>query len=284
MNEYKDSNLMVDLTKKVYTPEEAGFILDRLEYACQEGIVEARSESTPSLLSSYRGVEEKGITPKWNVKVYGYNKKKGGHSVVCIDMHVLGRLLEADYESFVPPDLKVLRIDDAGGGFPLCGVMVGISDEGTVQTAVVPVEYFRNDTDNAFETKRYLDIYQDLAVRVLQRFDASPSTHRIEICSGHINQPLRDKLRRLGYDVRVTEIKGMLQDTLEELYREYVNGEVGSDVYYDPKGVKVSEIPTRYRAALEYGRKHCPDKIKTGWNSPNKSGNRSNRRAFQIPG
>jgi hypothetical protein len=40
---------------------------------------------------------------------------------------------------------------------------------------------------------------------------------------------------------------------------------MGKNIYYDPKDIKTSEIPRRYRASVEYGKKHCPDKVKTGW-------------------
>ncbi len=131
----------------------------------------------------------------------------------------------------------------------------------------MPGEYFRADTETRFQTRRYLKKYANLAIHLLGRFGASPDTHRIEICTGYVNQPLREELRNLGYDVRVVEIKGMLQDNLEEIYREYILAEIGSDIYYDPKDMKKSEIPRRYRETLEFGRKHCPHKIKTGWNA-----------------
>ena len=34
------------------------------------------------MLVSYVGVEEKGITAKWNVKMYVYNRKKKAHIVL----------------------------------------------------------------------------------------------------------------------------------------------------------------------------------------------------------
>ncbi|MDP8246506.1 MAG: hypothetical protein P9M00_00040 [Candidatus Tritonobacter lacicola] len=259
--------MKIDLTKTVFAPKETGFIVELLQLASKKGYVTPKSENSPYLLASFGGVEGKGISPKWNVKIYTYNKKKKGHSLVCIDKHVLGKLLEEDYDSFIPPDLQILRIDDAGWGFPLCGVMVGVSDEQNVQTGIVPVEYFRDDTENHFQTRRYLKEYANLAIQLLGNFGASPDTHRIEICTGYVNQPLREELRNLGYDVRVVEVKGLLQDKLEEIYREYILAEIGSDIYYDPKDMKKSEIPRRYRETLELGRKRCPHKIKTGWNA-----------------
>ncbi len=259
--------MRIDFTKSVFTTEETEFILEKLRQASEEGFLISKEENNQYLLAAYAGVEGKGITPKWNVKIYAYNKKKRGHSLVCVDEHILAKLVEGDYESFIPPDLQVLRIDDAGWGFPLCGVAVGVSNEQEVQTGIVPVEYFRDDVDNHFQTKRYLKEYTDLAIQLLDHFDAKPDTHRIEICTGYVNQPLRDELRGLGYDVRVEEIKGMLQDKLEEVYREYVIEEVGSDVYYDPKEMNKSEIPRMYDESLKYGREHCPHKIKAGWNA-----------------
>ena len=259
--------MRIDLTKSVFTPIETEFILEKLSQASEEGFVASKSENNQYFLAGYTGVEGKGITPKWNVKIYTFSKKKKGHSLVSVDKHILARLLEGDYESFIPTDLQVLRIDDAGWGFPLCGVAVGVSDEQEVQTAMVPVEYFRDDVDKHFQTKRYLTEYTELAIQLIDQFGAKPDTHRIEICTGFVNQPLRDELRSLGYDVRVEEIKGMLQDKLEEAYREYVIEEVGSDIYYDPKEMNKSEISRMYGKSLEYGKEHCPHKIKTGWNA-----------------
>jgi hypothetical protein len=259
--------MRIDFTQKVFTKAETELIVAKLEQAVERGLIIRRFENNPYLLASFCGVEGKGISHKWNAKIYEYSVKKRGHSVVCVDAQVLRRLVEEDYASFVPPDLKVLRIDDAGWGFPLCGVMVGVSDEKEVRTAVVPVEYFRHGTQNHFGTKRYLKKYSDLAVQLLEEFRASPETHRIEICTGYVNQPLREQLRGRGYDVRVTEIKGLLQVELEERYREYVIEEVGADIYYDPKDMKKSEIPQSYRNSLRYGERNCPEQIKTGWDA-----------------
>ena len=259
--------MKIDLTKSVFAKSEIEFIIDKLKQASAREFIRDKPEDNPSLIASYKGVEGKGISPKWNVKIYTHNKKKKGHSLVCVDKHVLGILLDEDYESFVPPDLQILRIDDAGWGFPLCGVMVGVSDEEIVQTAVVPIKYFRDDTEYSFQTKEYLQRYTELATQLLDQFGASPKTHRIEICTGFVNQPLRDRLREFGYDVRVVEIKGLLQDELEDQYRAYVFEEVGSDIYYDPKKMDKSEISRRYRDCLEYGKINCPQLLKTGWDA-----------------
>ncbi|MBN2535478.1 MAG: hypothetical protein JXB88_21545 [Spirochaetales bacterium] len=259
----------IDLGKKKFTPNEIAYINNKLQKACKKGFLTSRVENNDSLFASYKGVGKKGISPKWNIKIYDYNRKQRGHSIVCIDKLVLRRLIEEDYLSFIPPDKKVLRIDDAGWGFPLCGVMVGVSDEVKVLTATVPVEYFRDDTKCRFSTKLYLKKYSELGMELLYNFHASPGTHRIEICTGYLNQPLREDLRKTGYDVRVVEIKGLLQQELEKLFKVYVFESIGADIYYDPKDMKKADIPRNYYECLEYGKKHCPHLIKTGWSSIN---------------
>jgi hypothetical protein len=257
--------MKIDLSKNIFSSKEIKHISIMLSDAHKRGYLQKRKENNAYLAASYAGVEEKGITPKWNIKIYTYSFKKKGHSIVCVDKLILKQILEQDYDSFTPPDLKLLSIDDAGWGFPMCGVMVGVSDEQKVKTATVPVEYFRNDTRNHFKTKKYLKEYTRLALHLVEEFGAAPETHRIEICTGYINQPLREKLRKLKYHVRVVEIKGMLQATLENIYKKYVIDTIGADIYYDPKEIKKEDIPKMYYESVRYGKKNCPDQLKNGW-------------------
>jgi hypothetical protein len=261
--------MKIDFSKKIFSTAEVELISTRLYQAEQLGYVEKRYEDNPYLLISYAGVEEKGITPKWNVKIYHYNMKNRGHSIVCVDAFVLQHLVEENFARLLTPDLDPLRIDDAGWGFPLCGVMVGVTDERTVKTATVPIGFFRNDSGKPFSGKHYLKKYTELALELLQAFGATPQTHRIEICTGYVNQPLREKLRRIGFAVRVVEIKGLLQNELENHYKKYIFESAGADIYYDPKAIRKSDIPKRYFQSLEYGLKNCPELIKTGWESLN---------------
>jgi len=68
-----------------------------------------------------------------------------------------------------------------------------------------------------------------------------------------------------GDDVRVVEVKGLLQDELEKQYKEYVAREVGKDIYFDPKEIGKSSIPKHYSACVDFGRKRCPELLKNGW-------------------
>jgi hypothetical protein len=261
--------MKIKLSKKILFSEEIDYFLAQLKLACQKGYIQQRTENNKYLLASYAGVEEKGITPKWNIKIYKFNKRNKGHSVVCVDNLILSQLLEEDYGALTPPDLDILSIDDAGWGFPLCGVMVGVSDDREVKSSMVPVEYFRDDNKNEFSTNLYLKKYADLAITLIEGFGASPTTYRIEICTGYVNQPLRKKLRELGFDVRVVEIKGLLQDKLENIYKKYVLEKLGADIYYDPKEMNKSEISKMYYECVNFGLKNCPEQMKTGWKSLN---------------
>lgn len=181
------------------------------KYASQ-GILVSRTENNKYLQVSYRGAG--GLVPKkWNVKIYTSG------SVVCVDMKLLHDILD---DKLAPPDnsKKVLSIDDAGWGFVLCGAAVGVSDNERVEVDFVDVSFFQGP---AFSDKEYLREYTRKGYKLLiEKFKADPETHRIEICSGYLNQRLRSFLRDKGFDVRIVEIKGLLQDRLEDLFRQHV--------------------------------------------------------------
>jgi len=252
----------MDLNKKIYTASEIEIILKKLAVAEQMGLIEALRENNQYLMRSYAGRGK--ISNKWNIKIYAYSINKKGHSLICTDSEVLKNFLEDKFD-FTPPDLKVLKIDDAGWGFPLCGVMVGVTDETDIYVDVVAVKYFQGEL---FSKKSYLKVYTKLGLKLIsEKFSAAPDTHRIEICSGFVNQMLRDELRKAGFHVRIVEITGMLQRELEERFRLYVSKELNYDIYYDPKEMEKTDLPKKFAEVLDYGRKHHPEKLKTGWKS-----------------
>jgi len=232
--------------------------LDRLSWRCGEGVIRERVENNQYLLVSYCGAGGL-VSEKWNVKVY----KTG--SVVCNDVYVLKQLLSE--EGVRAPDLskRLLRIDDSGWGFPALGVMVGVCDDVRIEAAMVDVRFFK---EGIFDRQEYLVEYARLGREIVKsRFGASFETHRIEICTGFVNGVLRDELRNEGYDVRVVEIVGMLQDGLELKFREEVKRQVGLDLAYDPKGMKKGQISKKYHKVLEEVRRLRPDLLKSGWKS-----------------
>lgn len=218
------------------------------------GNIVPRKENNQYLKLSYRG-NGTVISDKWNVKIYTSG------SVVTTDMETLTNILEGKFAS---PDtsLKVIQIDDAGFGSAICGVMVGIFDGDKIWTDTVDVTYFQGE---AYDRKEYLQEYTRKGLELFNRLGVSNKTHRIEICSGYINSMLKDKLRELGYSVTITDIKGPLQDNLEDLYREHVKQLTGKSLAYDPKQLTGAEIARSYFAVVDWARKNAPHLLKTGW-------------------
>jgi len=234
-------------------------MLGNLERAAQKGIIVARTENNRYLDVSYKGTDGL-VSSKWNVKVYSTG------TVATTDE---GTLLSLCEQSLEAPDsnLKVLQIDDSGWGFPLCGVMVGVSDGKRMMTAVVDVRWFKK---GLFETKGYLKEYSKLGHEVMwDIFAATPETHRIEICTGFVNSVLKDDLRRAGFDVRVGEIKGFLQDRLERNFKDYVKRTLKTDMAYDPKeyGKNKGGLARKFEAVMQWGLKNRPEMLKDGWES-----------------
>lgn len=227
----------------------------KLAALCSKGHLTPRTEKNQYLKVSYRGADGL-VTSKWNIKIYTSG------SVVCNDPGTLEQLLNGSLRE--PDDkLKLLQIDDAGTGFPLCGIMIGVTDGRSLWTEIIDVIYFQGER---FEKKLYTDQYALAGLRILKRLGAAPQTHRIEICTGFINTKLRDILRNRGYDVRVTDIKGLLQDQLEDRFRDYVRGTLTVDLAFDPKKIGKERIPPAFRRAVSWGKRHAPKMLKTGWN------------------
>lgn len=222
----------------------------------QEGLIILRTENNQYLKISYKGAGTL-ITSKWNIKIY-----TSGNGV-CTDVSVIkdyvgGRLKSPD------SSLKLIQIDDSGWGSPIGGIVVGATDGKRVVTDIIDVAYFK---PYVFERHDYLKVYADQGWALIQKeFKASPETHRIEICTGYINSGLRDLLRQKGFDVRQVEIKGLLQDKLENLFREYIKKITGgADLAYDPKELNKSQIGNYYYKALKFGRERAPHLLKSGW-------------------
>jgi len=239
-------------------------MLKGLEKAAIDGLIMPRTENNKYLQASYKGAG--GAVPvTWNVKVYSSG------SVVTTDELLLSSLVNG---TFKEPDTRksVIQIDDSGWGFPLCGVMVGVSDNRELMTGVVDVRWFKK---GVFETKKYLGEYSRIAREILdEHFSAKPLTHRVEICTGYINSVLKEDLRSMGFDVRVAQITGFLQDKLEGAFKEYVRIAVGCNLAYDPKELSKSALAKKYGEVLSWGKKNCPQLLKDGWSSISEGGRR----------
>lgn len=228
---------------------------EKLGDLCEKGVVLQRTENNPYLKYSFKGTDDL-ISSKWNVKVYTSGK------IVCNDFNILKDILKDNLRK-PDPNKKVIQIDDAGIGFPLLGVMVGVSDGESIWTETVDASYFQGEL---YQRKLYLKEYTKKGITILsKKAKAKPNTHRIEICSGFINTKLKNKLRDSGYDVRIVEIKGLLQDKLEQLFKDHVKDTLGHDLAYDPKEMHPKDIQASFNRVVNWGLKNAPEKLKTGW-------------------
>lgn len=218
------------------------------------GKIVQRKENNQYLKLSFMG-NGIDITNKWNVKIYTSG------SVVSTDLKILTDIVEG---KFAPPDtsLKLIQIDDAGFGSAICGVMVGVYDGEKIWTDTVDVKFFQG---NLYDKKIYLKEYTSRGLEIIKKLGISPKTHRIEICSGFINSMLKDKLRDLGYSVAITDIKGPLQDNLEDLYKDHLKELTGKAMGYDPKGLTSAQIAKNYYDTVRWARTNAPHLLKTGW-------------------
>jgi len=231
----------------------------QLSILCRKGILEQTFENNQYLKVAYKGTE-KLISSKWNIKIYTSG------SVVCNDVYTLEKIM---LNQLKEPDnsLKVIQIDDAGWGFPLLGVMVGVTDGEKVITDTIDVSFFQG---SLFKSKEYLQAYALKGLNIVQDvFKANPAEYRIEICTGFINRKLKDLLRIKKFDVKVTEIKGLLQDQLELKFKNYVKETLNNDLAYDPKELKNEgkNIGTKYYDVLNWGKENVPHLLKSGWKS-----------------
>lgn len=192
-----------------------------------------RKEASPYVALSVYG-DGVRAPEKWNAKVY--RDSKGNLKLVTVDLHTLESLLEGR-----KPGVKrrTISVDDAGWGFPLGGVLIGASDGARVETGLIPVECFQGE---CFKEHAYLREAARATLNLLRRFDASPDDTRIEICSGYINSESKKELREAGFEVDVVEVTGLLQDELENKFKEYV-ASLGYRAYFDPKGVHDASTP-----------------------------------------
>ena len=235
-----------------------GTLETALKNMVNQGLIVPRTENNKYLVLSYKGAGTL-ITSKWNIKIYNTG------SGVCTDAGVIkdfvgGRLRPPD------PSLKLIQIDDAGIGSPIGSVMVGATDGERVVTDVLDMSYFK---PGPFERKEYLTAYANQGWALIHKeFQADSKTHRIEICTGFININLLCLLREKGFDVRQAEIKGLLQDKLEDLFRDYIKEITGGeDLAYDPKELHASQISNYYYKALNFGKEKAPHLLKSGWKS-----------------
>ncbi|OPY29137.1 MAG: hypothetical protein A4E28_01047 [Methanocella sp. PtaU1.Bin125] len=199
--------------------------IDRATLRAIEGLgLPHRTETGPYVVLSVYG-DGVRVTPRWTARVY--RNAKGGLKLVTTDYRTLERLLAGP----APAREKIIKVDDAGWGFPLGGVMIGAETGGRVETGLVDVRFFQGAL---FEEHAYLGEAARVTLALVETMGGRPQDTLVEICTGYVNSGSKDKLRDAGYEVRVTEITGTLQHELEARFKEYVVS-LGYREYFDPK-------------------------------------------------
>ena len=232
----------------------------QIDEACLERIrrlgLPSIKEKSPYVILSVRG-DGKRAPDKWNARVY--KDKNGRLKLVTVDLKTLADMLEGREP---PVRRRTISVDDAGWGFPLGGVMVGATDGKCVETGLVPVDYFQGER---FERHEYLGYAAMVTLELLKRFDARPDDTQVEICTGYVNVGSKEALRKAGYEVKVTEVKGLLQDELEKRFAEYVKA-LGYDGYVDPKDTHDPKDP--FKNIVKWINEKPGERMrlaKTGW-------------------
>ncbi len=216
----------------------------------------AMESNSPYVVLSVRG-DGVRASPKWNARVY--KDRSGRLKLVTADLKALRDMLEGKAGVIKK---RTVSVDDAGWGFPLGGVMIGATDGRAVETGLVPVDYFQGER---FRRHEYLKYAAMVTLDLLRRFSAYADDTLVEICTGYVNVGSKEALRKAGYEVRVVEIKGLLQDELEKRFAEYVRA-LGYPGYLDPKGTHDPKKP--FESVIEWISEKPEERMrlaKTGW-------------------
>jgi hypothetical protein len=196
------------------------------------------------------------VTPKWTARVY--RNEKGQLKLVTTDYHTLERLLSGEPHARE----KVIKVDDAGWGFPLGGVMIGAEADGRIETGIVDVRFFQ---DGPFESHAYLDEAARVTLELVRRLGGRADDTLVEICTGYVNSRSKDALRKAGFEVEVTEITGLLQHDLERRFKEYIES-LGYHSYFDPKEAR--DPASSFKKVIRWVMEDPEDRMriaKTGW-------------------
>ncbi len=219
------------------------------------------------VLAFFRGKGGK-VSKKWNVKIY-VNKESEPTKIVTNDWVTLKRIISGAINEEVEKE-KVIFIDDAGVGFPVGGVVLGVYEEPSKRFLFkrIPVKYFQGEY---WKQKKYLEFAAEKVNEMITQLKASPEDTKIVICPGNIHRKTKLKLRKEGFHVEIDEIKDPLQSLIEEKFRSYLVSEfnVPENLFFDPK---LQDPRKGFRKVIKW-LKEKPERMKfakTGWKYFNK--------------
>jgi hypothetical protein len=196
------------------------------------------------------------VSSRWTAQVY--RNAQGRLKLVTTDYHTLEQLLTGQ----APARETIIKVDDSGWGFPLGGVMIGAERAGHVETGIVDVPYFQGEL---FRKHAYLEEAARVTLSLVLKLGGRPEDTLVEICTGYVNSKSKEALREAGFEVKVTEITGYLQNELEQRFREYIES-LSYRAYFDPKETR--DPASGFRKVISWIREdpgHRMKIAKTGW-------------------
>jgi hypothetical protein len=214
-----------------------------------------RRETNPYIVLSVQG-DDTRVSSKWTAQVY--RNGQGRLKLVTTDYHTLEQLLSGQ----VTARENIIKVDDAGWGFPLGGVMIGADRDGRIETGIVDVGFFQGEL---FRTHAYLEEAARVTLELVRKLGGRPDDTLVEICTGYVNSKSKEALRQAGYEVKVTEITGYLQHELEQRFKEYVES-LGYRQYFDPKETR--DPASAFKKVIDWIMQDPERRLKiakTGW-------------------
>jgi len=214
-----------------------------------------RRETNPYIVLSVHG-DDIRVSSRWTAQVY--RNAQGRLKLVTTDYHTLEQLMSGR----VSARETIIKVDDAGWGFPLGGTMIGAERDGRIETGIVDPKFFQGEL---FKTHAYLGEAARVTLRLVEKLGGRPEDTLVEICTGYVNSKSKEVLRDAGFEVKVTEITGYLQNELEQRFREYV-ASLGYRAYFDPKETR--DPASAFRNVIKWILEdpcHRLKIAKTGW-------------------
>jgi hypothetical protein len=214
-----------------------------------------RREASPYIVLSVYG-DDIRVSSRWTARVY--RNAEGRLKLVTTDYHTLEQLLSGR----VSARENIIKVDDAGWGFPLGGVMIGAEQNGHMETGIVDVRFFQGEL---FRKHAYLEEAARVTLELVRKLGGRPDDTLVEICTGYVNSKSKEALRDAGFEVKVTEITGYLQHELERRFREYVES-LGYHAYFDPKETR--DPASGFRKVINWIMEDPGHRLKiakTGW-------------------
>lgn len=256
--------IIVSIKKHIKEQEK---VIDMESYKIEESMLEKiralnfpeKKENNEYILLHVHG-DGKRAPETFNAKVYSGKK---GLKLVTNDYETLMDLINNKQKN--GNFSRTIFVDDSGVGFPLQGILIGVYDTKTNQIEIeeVSVGYFQSPK---FENQEYLDESANVALKLIEKFSASPKDTLIKVCIGFVNIKTKKKLRELGYFVEIAKIGEPLQSELEKKHKEYIKKTTGYSNYYDPK--EVGNISSEFNNVINWINEKPEERLKfakTGW-------------------